>query len=396
MPAQYSKEQNEEIFNNIISDDFRRATFSGTQRGVQRVPWSRVTIRPIDLRGERCLQFSYFDGKRTATHNDQKERRIRELIYTVFSGVHISTATQEIDIRTTKKGVVTVGVSKAVEVNQELDTKHNRTKEYLLPEGECHEILEVMGISTTNGMIKPTMRAKFIQINEFIKQVKICIDDVLPGNEPISILDCGCGSSYLTLATHYYFNTIVGRPTKILGVDVNKELIRASIAKAEHLSASELNFQTGKIGQIQAKPDIVLALHACDTATDDAIAQAIFSKAKVFLGVPCCHRAINREIRNPQPDQPFQQSLGPILEHGILRERLADLATDAFRAATLKMHGYKTDVFEFVAPEFTAKNLMIRAVQKGARTTVQPEYESLKTFFGVTPEIEKRLNSHGV
>jgi hypothetical protein len=169
-------------------------------------------------------------------------------------------------------------------------------------------------------------------------------------------------------------------------VDVNDDLIRASAAKAGHLGAGEVNFQTGRIGQLDARPDVVLALHACDTATDDAIIQAIRSDAAVFLGVPCCHRHLNRQL---SPDG----VLAPALRHGLLRERLADLLTDTFRALALKIAGYKTDLVEFVSPDVTAKNLMIRAVRGGPKgdAGAVAEFAALKAFWKVEPYVGRAI-----
>jgi hypothetical protein len=167
---------------------------------------------------------------------------------------------------------------------------------------------------------------------------------------------------------------------------VNEEVIRKSVAKSERVGVAGLSFACGRIGGVEAKPDIVLALHACDTATDDAIAQTVRSEATLLLSVPCCHHALNRELRAAGESE----VLRPLLRHGILRERTADLVTDAFRALALRIVGYKTDVVEFVSTEHTARNLMIRAVRgapAGDASNVA-EYLAMKHFWGVTPYIE--------
>jgi hypothetical protein len=188
---------------------------------------------------------------------------------------------------------------------------------------------------------------------------------------------------------HHYLNEVLGFPARITGVDVNEEVIRKSIAKAEKLRANRLEFACGPIGDAEVKSDIVLALHACDTATDDAIAQAIRGEAKLLLSVPCCHKNLNAVIRASGA----AGVLRPILRHGILQQRTADIATDAFRALALRISGYRTDVVEFVGTEHTARNLMIRAVRgskTGNRDDVE-EYLAMRQFWDVTPHIEKLL-----
>ncbi|MBY0514506.1 MAG: SAM-dependent methyltransferase, partial [Gemmataceae bacterium] len=268
---------------------------------------------------------------------------------------------------------------------------HNRVKDVPLPEGEADHLLEVMGISGPDGRVRPTMRAKFNQINEFLKQIAHTLDDAKLNNlgREIRILDCGCGSSYLTLAAHHYLNDVLQIPTQILGVDVNDEVIRASVERADRLGANGLFFECRKIGTADVDADIVLALHACDTATDDAIAQAVRSEARLLLSVPCCHHDLNKVLTAGGPSE----VLRPMLRHGILLQRTADLVTDAFRALALRIMGYRTDVVEFVGTEHTPRNLMIRAVRGPAPGDAAhvAEYVELKRFWRVTPYIEKVL-----
>jgi hypothetical protein len=185
-------------------------------------------------------------------------------------------------------------------------------------------------------------------------------------------------------------NNVVGLPAHLLGVDVNDELIRKSMAKAETLGADDLKFACDRIAALRdARPDVVLALHACDTATDDAIGLAVATGAKLLLSVPCCHHHLNKSLRPTGP----AEVLRPILRHNILQQRTADLATDAFRALLLRIMGYRTDVVEFVSPEHTARNLMIRAVRSASvgEPSFLSEYRELRRFLGVTPYLEQIL-----
>jgi hypothetical protein len=195
--------------------------------------------------------------------------------------------------------------------------------------------------------------------------------------------------SYLTLAVHHYLNEMCGIPARIMGVDVNEEVIRKSIERSEHLGADHVRFSCGRIGAVDSHPDIVVPLPACDTATDDAIAQAITSEARILLSVPCCHHYLNERIR----PEGSADVLRPLLRHGILRQRTADQVTDAFRALALRIMGYRTDVVEFISLEHTARNLMIRAVRGAPRgdAALVKEYLEMGRFWGVTPYIEAGL-----
>ena len=377
----------------VLGPGLRRATFAGPARGDRDSPWVRVTIRPVELRGSQHLQFSYFAARKGTTRNYPPAEAafpLAEVLAVGFAGVHVTTDAEEIDLRTTKKGKVLIGRKKASAADAAVGP-HNRVKDVPLPEGRADRLLEVMGVATADGRVRPTMRAKFTQINEFLKHLRHAIDaaDLASLGRPVEILDCGCGSSYLTLAAHHYLNDILGIPANLLGVDVNEEVIRKSVEKSARVGAAGLLFACGRIGGIDVQPDVVLALHACDTATDDAIAQAVRGGAKLLLSVPCCHHALNRELRA----QGEAGVLRPLLRHGILRERTADLVTDAFRALALRVSGYATDVVEFVGTEHTVRNLMIRAVRGAPAGDAGhvAEYRAMKRFWGVTPYIEAAL-----
>jgi SAM-dependent methyltransferase len=372
---------------------FRRATFAGATRG-SACEWVRIVVRPVDLRGEVHYQFAYQGAKKAVTKNflaDELESPLEELVDHGFAGVHMTTAGEEIDIRTSRKGRVHIGRHKLKEAALAAEHEpHNRVKDVPLPEGKPDHLLEVMGIATPDGRVRPTMRAKFTQINEFLKQFRHALDDtnLTQLGRPVSILDCGCGSSYLTLAAHHYLNDVLGVPARVLGVDVNEEVIRKSMERASELGAG-VQFECRTIGTADVPADVVFALHACDTATDDAIAQAVRSSAQLLLSVPCCHHDLNKLIRADGPSE----VLRPLLRHGIMLQRAADLVTDAFRALALRIMGYRTDVVEFVATEHTPRNLMIRAV-RGAPVgdaAHVAEYQEMKRFWHVTPYIEKVL-----
>ncbi len=374
----------------ITSELFVQATLAGAVRfGTS--PWKRIQVRSIDLRGERHLQITCFDGRKTQVQNilpAQAEGELFRLLESGFAGIHITTTAEEIDIRTTKKGSVSVSRRAAV-ANTAVDRAHNRVKDVPLPEGRADRVLEIMGISTAEGRVRPTMRAKFTQINEFLKHLEhgLTAAGLRDTGCELRLLDCGCGSSYLTIAAHHYLNNVLHIPARILGVDVNEEAIRKSTTRSELLGEQGPRFACGRIGSLDVEAEIVLALHACDTATDDAIAQAIRGEARLLLSAPCCHHDLNTRLR---PEGPAEV-LRPLFRHGILKERLADLATDAFRALALRIMGYRTDVVEFVSPEHTARNVLIRAIRGtpvGEREFVE-EYRELCRFWGATPYLER-------
>jgi hypothetical protein len=377
----------------IFAPGFRRATFAGAVRGATAPRWQRVVIRPILLRDEPHLHFSYFDAKKNITHNyrvSEGAEPLDEVLRVGFAGIHLATNTEEVDVRTTKKGKVLIGRRPSAPSGNGA-APHNRHKELPLPEGKANQLLEAMGILTRGGHVRPTMRPKYTQINELLKQLTHVLNDagLRSLGRPVEILDCGCGLSYLTLAVHYYLNDVLRIPAHIIGVDVNDEVIRKSIERSERLGDRRPEFSCGSIDTVATRPDVVLALHACDTATDDALAAAVAAEAKLILSAPCCHHHLNEQLRADGPAVVMR----PLLRHGILRQRTADIVTDSFRALTLRIMGYRTDVVEFVSPEHTARNLMIRAVRglPSGDPAFAHEYRELKRFWGITPYIEKAL-----
>ena len=298
-------EYSDTIVISIASPDFLRATLSGPTR-FAKSPFQRVNVRPVSLREGTRIQISRFDGKKDLSTNHTVEElpaALADILAAGFANVHVTTATEEIDLRLTKKGPLLVG-RKKIEKPQDsapphAPAPHNRTKDLPLPEGREDLLLAAMGILDRNHRVRPTMRDKFTQINEFLKLLAHVLPEAFPENAPpnpriaipglgsspkesppeLVILDCGCGSSHLTLATAHYLNDILHRPARVIGIDANEEVIAKSRDRAAELArlgaaaGQRLEFRTGHIGTLaDVHPDIVLALHACDTATDDALA----------------------------------------------------------------------------------------------------------------------------
>ncbi len=394
-----SKVNETTILEFLISPGFLRATFAGTQR-LNKIPAQRVTLRPVDLCEGRRIQISRNDGRKDISTNHTPEElptALADILAAGFSNIHITTTAEEIDLRLTKKGELLVGRKKIQPVETPVpSTVHNRTKNLPLPEGltggTADALLLAMGIVDRNGAVRPTMRAKFTQINEFLKLLEHALPEALRNKgteaqrEELTILDCGCGASHLTLATAHYLGDIKRIAVRVKGIDVNPEVIEKARARAAEWGRKDIEFHVGKIGSLaNLHADIVLALHACDTATDDALAQGIRSGAQLILAVPCCHKYLNDQLKIP--------ALAPIHHQGILHERLADIITDTFRALILKTHGYRAEVIEFISPEHTARNLMIRAtkVRPAGDAAAKKEYEAFKSFTGVTPYLETLL-----
>ena len=353
----------------------------------------RTTFRPIEIKGRLMIQVSTFDGRKTDVKNYASEALtgvVDELLLQPYRSLFVSTATDETQIQITKKGKPLVTVKKR---NQPVtpDLRHDRTIRRPLPEGEPDPFLQKIGMMTADGRIKADRQRKFQQINEFIRLVSETTDLKKVTTGPMLIVDFGCGNAYLTFALHYYLNTKLGVECELIGVDRNPDSIARDAAKAHDLGAETINFVTASIDEfVPPRPaDVVVALHACDTATDAELARALHYDAKLIFAAPCCHHNLQVQLGEHDPAQAY----APIFKDGILKERLGDLVTDTLRAMIMRIAGYKVDVIEFTAPEHTAKNLLIRARKASIGDTagLVNEYRALKEAFGVTPYLESLL-----
>ncbi len=378
----------------FTSKSFVRATFSGRCHGENTGEWQSLALRPLLLNDERVLQVVYTAEQKNLMKNFTAATLlevINAIVESRWSNAHIETTEATLDIRTSKKGKVHISRAKRNTEVAPATLSHNGTKDVPFPEHLPSRLLELLGVMSANGQVKPTMRGKFTQVNEFLKHLRHAVADAgmddLP--KPWKILDAGCGSILLTFAVHHDLNKNLGHNSEIVGVDVNDEVIRKSVLKAEKMKLDQVSFRNETIDTQPARADIVLALHACDTATDDALALAVHSEARIILSVPCCHHHMNVQLKV----QEASEVLRPLLRHGLLHERTADNLTDAFRALALRILGYGCDVVEFVGTEHTPRNLLLRAVKKQQQDTERfvREYQKLKAFFGVTPYLETKL-----
>jgi len=373
----------------LDEEAFVRLTATGRVRG-ERPLWVRVVVRPVLVRGRRRVQFSYFDAKKDITKNYFGEmllEKLDEVLAMPFRQFHVQSTTGDLYLRLTKDGKALVTRGKPSLEGRPPTLAHDREKQYPLPADASDDFLRAIGIAGPSGRVRAAMQGKFRQINEFLRLMGRVLPTEGTARPPVEIVDCGCGNAYLTFAAHHYLNHVRGLPARVIGVDSNEEIIERCLALRDSLGSEGLDFRVGRIAEFspETPPDLVLSLHACDTATDEAIAQGILWGSHAILAAPCCQHELHDALRAP--------ILQPMLRHGILKERTADIVTDAFRALVLRIMGYRTEVVQFVDPEHTAKNLMIRArrgLKPGDRRFVR-EYEELKRFWGVVPYIEGLL-----
>ncbi len=369
---------------------FVRLTLKGQSQDAG-MSWRQIIVRPVLIKNERYLQFSYFSQKQDITKNyrgSQASQKLDEILALPFNTIVVQSTMEDLRVQITPKGNVILHRDKATQAGREPQLAHDLSKKLLLPADKPDSFLQATGIMDVQGRVRPSMQGKFSQINEFLKLLEHTGELERFDKTPVHILDCGCGSAYLAFAAYHYLNNVRGIPAHLTGIDTNATLIQKDNRQSEELGFSHACFQKSAIIDYvpQESPDIVLALHACDTATDEAIYQGIVSESRLIMCAPCCHHHLHGQLR---PVKPFT----PVFQDGILKQRLSDILTDTFRALVLRIMGYKTDVVEFVSPEHTDKNLMIRAVRRSQwnKARYMQEYLDLKAYWGVTPYLETLL-----
>ncbi len=387
-------ESPEIILRDAILDDeqFVEAVFQGARAGAAN-PWQRVTIRPVLLRDERHLQFVCFDGTQTFTSNyprPEQASQLAEIMALPFKSASAATAAETVRIQYSKKGRPILHRERHQRAIP-LDMAHDRAKPGILSEEEPAPFLREIGVATADGRVRAGQQRKFRQINEFLRLIEETGELEQPDGRPLRVVDLGSGSAALTFATYHYLNNVRDIPTVMTGVDTKAHLMERHGETAARLGWSGMAFETGRIIDYEAAapPDVVLALHACDTATDEALARAVKWGSRFIFSAPCCHHHLQAQMAARETPQPFR----PVTRHGIMLERLGDILTDAFRAQILRLLGYRTDVIEFVPIEHTPRNLMIRAAAVDAPlpAALVAEYKALKAYWDVTPYLEELL-----
>lgn len=389
MADSYQDQLKEQILN---ADTFVEAYFKGEQKGAS-VPWVRVQVRPVQLKNGRFLQFSCFDQQKHIAKNyigTELNEKLDELLALPFKTIQVTTTNGRIRVQFSKKGKAIIHQDKQAGTIDLPVLAHDRRKQQILTDAQPIPFLQLVGIMTEDGRIRANMRRKFRQINKFLQLVDETAD-FRSQTPPLHVVDFGCGNAYLTFAIYHYLHEMLHIPTQLTGIDIKADLMARHNDSARQLGWQDVTFMAMPIEQFRPEtpPDVVLALHACDTATDDALAQGIQSGSRFIFSAPCCHHHLQAQLQ----ERPFPLPFAPVMRHGILKERLGDMLTDAFRALILRIMGYRTDVIEFIATEHTPRNLMIRAVkmtEPGDAQFVQ-EYETLKQFWQVRPYLETLL-----
>ncbi|MGZ4455409.1 MAG: class I SAM-dependent methyltransferase [Nocardioides sp.] len=378
-----------------------RAVASGRQKGAQ-PRWRRVEMRYVDLKAGRHLQLTAYDDTQAHTSNhavgDEARDAVDGLLDEPFGNWHVETTTQSHQVRVTKKLEAMVHTTDRAE-EVAVDRGHDRDKERLLAEDD--PVLRAIGLTDAQGRIKPSRQAKYRQVEEFLRLLDTAVSDAIDkghlrrptAEEPLRVVDLGCGNAYLTFAAQRFLTAVRGLPVVVTGVDVKEQSREHNSAVARDLGV-EAEFVVGTISgaELAAAPEVVLALHACDTATDEALARAVGWGAQLVLAAPCCHHDIAAQLRKAPTPAPYAM----LTRHGILRERFADTLTDALRASLLRLEGYRVDVVQFVESQHTPRNTMLRAVRTGAPVKgggVRKEYDDLVATWAIRPRLAELLEA---
>jgi SAM-dependent methyltransferase len=397
----------------ILRDESRllRAVAAGRRRGADH-PWRRAELRYVDLKGGRHLQVTRLDATQAHTSNhplEEAAQTVRQLLEEPWGNWHVWTPTETLQLRVTKKGRAMVHRQRTAPpdgVPTEPGGAHDRAKDRLLPADD--PVLRALGISDASGRVKPSRQAKYRQVEEFLRRLDSALADAFTAgalDEPtperrLNVVDLGCGNAYLTFAAHRYLSAVRGLPVRLVGVDVKEQSLQHNTALARELGVGEeVRFVRGGIGEVtlpaEASPvGVVLALHACDTATDDALAQALTWRAPLVLAAPCCHHDVAAQLRESSRRGEVPGEYAPLVRDGILRERFADTLTDAVRAEELRSRGYRVDVVEFVESRHTPRNTMIQAVRTGSTgdSSGVAELARLREAWGLRPRLTELLS----
>lgn len=319
---------------------------------------------------------SYLTGKLSSDTSSQTAS---------FKNALVETQSFTANVLVSKKGTITIKKKMNASAKQpKISLSHNRKKKYILEEGIPVPFLIDLGVMTQNGNIVNAHYDKFRQINRFLEYIEDILPSLPTGRE-LRILDFGCGKSYLTFAIYYYLKVLKGYPVRITGLDLKEDVIRHCNELAVKYGYDKLEFLCGDIAYYDgcSQVDMVVTLHACDTATDYALAKAIGWGAKVILSVPCCQHELNKQMKN--------DLLSPVLHYGILKERMAALMTDGLRAQILEANGYRTQILEFIDMAHTPKNLLIRAVYNGHCADNKAQINELLAAFDINPTLYRLL-----
>lgn len=418
------------VLENMLNEELEQIILSDSRNREEAL---KIKIRPVIIKGELLFQEELFRGNQVFHGNFNREdtgSRIKGYLEHLFRQACFNGSRQSVSILVSKKGKMTIktrqingrnkednsllsGDSRTMplphmgekipggyvsnETNSLEDRRkaleHNRTKHYILQEGAAAGFLVGLGVQNKEGKVARSKYDKFRQINRYLEFIEDVCDE-LPRDRVIRIIDFGCGKSYLTFAMYYYLHELQKRDIEVTGLDLKTDVIDACNKLAEECGYDHLHFEKGDISTYQGADhvDMVVSLHACDNATDYALEKAVRWGASVIMAVPCCQHQVNKEM-DPAV-------LKPVLKYGLIKERMASLLTDAMRANVLEAWGYDTQILEFIDMEHTPKNLMIRAVKRKAPSSrssgKKGDMDGVKEFFGVTPVLEKLLETQSM
>ena len=396
MPRSLNDALKEACKNIMDTGTLVRVVLSGRRRNMA-TKFDRIDIRPVEIRGVLHFQLTFNSGGATTTKNLLPDSAaISELLMSGYANILVENSNGSMSIRITKSGGAQVHFEKR-ELKQDLS--HDKQKVRLLDPTDPF-LLEV-GIADYKGSIKPSMQDKYMQVEEFLRLLAPTLNAAISAGQihkpteenPLLIVDLGCGHAYLTFAAHQYLRTI-GLPVQITGIDARPTSVDRNNAIAQSLGiTSTISFRAEEIATTTTQcADVAIALHACDLATDDAIAWAVNGGAKLMLIAPCCHHDIQRQIdQSPEP-------WGAVTKFGLMKERLADLLTDSLRAQILRIVGYRVEIIEFIGGEHTPRNLMIRAVKTDAKPDAVDieRYREICAQWRITPALAPRLPTFNI
>ena len=354
------------ILEEQLSEELAQIIISNPRRAALA---QKIKIRPVLLKDELNFQITEYKGKQVFHENLKKEdasEYITNQMENFFGQMVLESSTKTVNMLVSKKGTVTIKQKAQKNEMKPKELSHNRKKRYILEEGTAVPFLVDLGVQTKEGKIVNSRYDKFRQINRFLEFIQDIVENLPKGRE-ITIVDFGCGKSYLTFAMYHYLKIMKGFDIRVIGLDLKEDVIAYCNELKDKYGYEKISFTTGDIASYTGVDavDMVVTLHACDTATDYAFEKAVKWGASVILSVPCCQHELNYQMKN--------EELSVVLKYGLLKERIAALVTDGLRAEMLEQCGYDTQVLEFIDMEHTPKNILIRAVKKN--TDVKANFE---------------------
>lgn len=348
---------------------------------------SKIGLRPVMLNGKLYFQQTRYIGTKVFHKNlsveeaiDETERELKES----FKQGQLVTETATVTILSNKQGRLTFRIKEQENERRQDSMEHNKKKNYILEEGVPVPFLQDLGVMNAEGRVIKAKYDKFRQINRFLEFIEDILPE-LPKDREITLLDFGCGKSYLTFAVYYYLRVLKSYDLRVIGLDLKEDVIDTCNRLRDKYGYGKLQFLKGDIASYdrETQVDMVMTLHACDTATDYAIEKAVKWGARVILSVPCCQHELNGQMKN--------ELLAPVLKYGLIKERMAALLTDALRAEYLESRGYRTQLLEFIDMEHTPKNILLRGIFRGKPADNKEQIKEIEEFFHINPTLGRIL-----